>query len=83
MTIDQTHGGWIPPHEPSASWRSFTHASAAASARRRRLVGRGGRFVSPGRAPISRRSTSACLTGRSAQTTDSGTTVCRAQQAKL
>ena len=83
MTIDQTHGGWIPPQEPSASWRSFTQRSAAASARRRTGLGRRGRFVSPGRAPISRRSTRAWRTGRSAQTTESGTTVCRAQQAKL
>ncbi len=28
MTIDQTHGGWIPPQLPSASCRSRTHCSA-------------------------------------------------------
>ena len=27
--IDQTHGGWIPPHEPSASCRSRIHCSAS------------------------------------------------------
>ena len=83
MTIDQTHGGWIPPQEPSASWRSLTQRSAAAIARRLSGVGRPGGLDSPGRAPMSRRSRSAWRTGRSAQTTESGTTVCRAQQAKL
>jgi hypothetical protein len=33
--IDQTHGGWIPPQEPSASWRSTTQRSAARNARLR------------------------------------------------
>ena len=33
--IDQTHGGWIPPHEPSRSWRSTIQRSAVRSARRR------------------------------------------------
>ena len=83
ITIDQTHGGWIPPHEPSASWRSFTQRSAAAIARRRAGLGRPGGRDSPGRAPISRSSTFAERTGRRAHTTESGTIVCRAQQAKL
>ena len=25
---DQTHGGWIPPQEPSSSWRSMSQRSA-------------------------------------------------------
>ena len=33
--IPQTHGGWIPPHEPSASCRSRIHCSATAYALRR------------------------------------------------
>ncbi len=82
MTIDHTHGGWIPPHEPSASCRSRIQRSAVAIARRRSaLGGRGGRVV-PGRAPSSRRSTRASRTGRSAITTDSATIVWRAQHAK-
>ena len=28
-------GGWIPPHEPSASWRRTIQLSARARARRR------------------------------------------------
>jgi hypothetical protein len=38
ITSDQTHGGWIPPHEPSASWRSRTQRSATPIARRRNGV---------------------------------------------
>jgi len=83
MMIDQTQGGWIPPQEPSASWRSRTHRSAVANATRRIGPGRGGGFVWPARAPISRRSILAARTGRSAWTTERGTTVCRAQQEKL
>ena len=84
MTIDQTHGGWIPPHEPVGLLpllhpRLGRGERAAAS----RLVGRGRCFVSPGRAPISAGRRRRALTGRSAWTTESGTTVWRAQQAKL
>ncbi len=57
--IDQTHGGWMPPQLPSASWRSRTHCSAVAIARRRSGVGRGGGDGAPCCAPISRRSTPA------------------------
>ncbi len=32
---DHTHGGWMPPQEPSSSWRSMIHRSATASARSR------------------------------------------------
>ena len=84
MTIDQTHGGWIPPQEPSASCRSFTQRSAAASARRRSGGRPGGRLRLAGaRADLAELDVGAARTGRSAQTTESGTTVCRAQQAKL
>ena len=72
MTIDQTHGGWIPPHEPSASCRSRTHRSAAAIARRRRAPGRAAGADSPGRAPISRRSIARRPHGPKRPTTDSG-----------
>ena len=50
--IPHTHGGWIPPHEPSASCRSRIHRSATVIARRRRRFGRPGARVFPGRAPI-------------------------------
>ena len=83
IRIDQTHGGWIPPHEPSASWCARTHASAVSSARRRRLEGGAGRLVWPGREPISRRSMSAGRTGCRARQAASGTNVPRAQQEKL
>ena len=83
MMIDQTQGGWIPPHDPSASWRSRTQRSAVANATRRIGPGRGGGFVWPGRAPISCRSIAAGRTGLSAWTTESGTTVWRAQHEKL
>jgi len=33
--MPQTHGGWMPPHEPSASWRSLIQRSATRSARAR------------------------------------------------
>ena len=84
MRIDQTQGGWIPPQEPSASWRSAPSArpSRSAASRERAPAAPAARVL-PGRAPISRRSMSAWRTGRSARTTESGTTVCRAQQAKL
>jgi hypothetical protein len=36
MISDQTHGGWKPPHEPSASCRSRTQRSATLIACRRR-----------------------------------------------
>ena len=36
----QTHGGWIPPHDPSASCRSRIQRSATAWAWRRRRFGR-------------------------------------------
>ena len=52
-------------------------------ARRRSGVTGHGLRERPGRAPISRRSTPLGRTGRIAWTTASGTTVCRAQQAKL
>ena len=53
------------------------------NATRRIGPGRGGGFVCPGRAPISCRSIAAGRTGLSAWTTESGTTVWRAQQEKL
>ena len=56
--IPQTHGGWIPPHDPSASCRSRIHCSATAYALRRSGPGRRGGRVFPGMAPMSRRSTS-------------------------
>ena len=57
IRIDQTQGGWIPPQEPSASWRSRTQRSASRERGRRRLDGPRRRLASsPGRAPISRRS---------------------------
>ena len=40
--IPHTHGGWIPPQEPSASCRSRIHRSATATARRRSAFGRRG-----------------------------------------
>ena len=80
--IDQTHGGWIPPHEPSASCRSRIHCSAIATARRRSGVGRSGGRVLPGIAPIARRSTSDGRTGRSDCASESATNVWRAQQEK-
>ena len=81
--IDQTHGGWIPPQEPSASCRSRIQFSAIATARRRSGVGRTGGRVLPGIAPIGVRSTSDGRTGRSDFATESETNVWRAQQEKL
>ena len=81
--IDQTHGGWIPPHEPSASCRSRIHRSATCE-----LRGGGARSAAaaaasgPGLAPIAVRSTSDGRTGRSDCATASATNVCRAQQEK-
>ena len=72
----------MPPQPPSASWRSRTQRSAAAIAWARSGPGRRDGFVSPGRAPISRRSMRAGRTGRSAITTERATIVWRAQQAK-
>jgi hypothetical protein len=82
ITSDQTHGGWIPPHEPSASCR------AAHPALRARDRARGGAAQarplsgSVVRPPISLSSIALGRTGRSASTTESATIVCRAQQAK-
>jgi hypothetical protein len=81
--IDQTHGGWIPPHEPSASCRSRIQRSAISMARRRTGVGRTGGRVRSGIAPIAFRSTSDRRTGRSDFATESATNVWRAQQEKL
>ena len=80
--IPHTHGGWIPPQEPSASCRSRIHRSATATARRRTAFGRRGDLVWPGLAPIAVRSTSDGRTGRSDCATASATNVCRAQQEK-
>src|SRR5262249_44799922 len=52
--IDQTHGGWIPPHEPSASWRARIHCSAVACALRRSAHGRRGGGRAGGGAPAAR-----------------------------
>jgi hypothetical protein len=82
MINDHTQGGWIPPHEPSASCRSRTQCSATLTARLRRFERRGAPDCAAFRPPISLRSISLGRTGCSASTTDSDTIVCRAQQAK-
>ena len=81
MISDHTHGGWIPPHEPSASCRSRTQRSATAIAYLRRRERRGIPDGTVLRPPISLRSIALVRTGRSASTTDSDTIVCLAQQA--
>jgi len=82
MISDHTHGGWIPPQEPSASCRSRTQRSATLIARLRRCERRGVPDGAVFRPPISLKSMALGRTGRSASTTDNDTIVCRAQQAK-
>ena len=50
--IPHTQGGWMPAHEPSASWRSRIQRSATATARRRSAFGRAGGRVFPAIAPM-------------------------------
>ena len=72
ITSDHTHGGWIPPHDPSASCRSRTQRSATRIACRR--TRREARRVATARSCARRsRSRSIALgrTGCSASTTDS------------
>ncbi len=58
--IPHTHGGWMPPHDPSASCRARIQRSARAAPFGAAGSADAGGRVLPGRAPIARRSTSTC-----------------------